>query len=206
LHLNAGWDPLPLHLQRKPAPFAREVRVDPLPTTVSRPKAPTVSSKTLPKPKPAAPQPPSSPPILPPTANTLPKTQRQTVAANHQLNLLLERQQKFKEAALEAKRNGSVEKAKEYLRQARGFDPLIDGVRSGLPIDFKSIPEPPKGVSKQQTVTYNAHDVNLLRIKNRELQQSLAARDAEYADLKTRYEKLIVAYGTLKKQIQATEV
>ena len=83
---------------------------------------------------------------------------------------------------------------------ARGFDPLIDGVRSGLPIDFKSIPEPPKGISRQQS-TVNAQDVSLLRLKNKELQQSLAARDAEYADLKAKYDRLVVAYGALKQQI-----
>lgn len=63
--------------------------------------------------------------------------------AEKQTNYLIERQRQFKLLALEAKQKGDIEKAKEYLRNAKGFDPLIEASRSGLPIDVSSIPTLP---------------------------------------------------------------
>jgi coiled-coil and C2 domain-containing protein 1 len=56
-----------------------------------------------------------------------------------QLAFLLARQKEFKEAALQAKRKGEVNQAKEYLRLAKGFDPLIDASNSGLPVDMDTV-------------------------------------------------------------------
>lgn len=64
--------------------------------------------------------------------------------ANKQLNYLMERQQLFKEAALQSKQKGDIQQAKEYLRMAKGFDPLIEATQNGLPIDATSIPTPPQ--------------------------------------------------------------
>ena len=50
----------------------------------------------------------------------------------------------FKEAALESKQKGDIQQAKEYLRMAKGFEPLIDATQNGLPIDATSIPTPPQ--------------------------------------------------------------
>lgn len=60
-----------------------------------------------------------------------------------QLAFLVARQKEFKEAALQAKRKGEVNQAKEYLRLAKGFDPLIEASNSGLPVDMDTIPVPP---------------------------------------------------------------
>ncbi|CAG2113994.1 unnamed protein product, partial [Medioppia subpectinata] len=49
-----------------------------------------------------------------------------------------------KEAALESKQKGDLQQAKEYLRMAKGFDPLIEATQNGLPIDATSIPTPPQ--------------------------------------------------------------
>jgi coiled-coil and C2 domain-containing protein 1 len=47
-------------------------------------------------------------------------------------------------SALEAKRAGQIEQAKEYLRQAKGFDKLIEATKCGLPVDIHTIPIPPQ--------------------------------------------------------------
>lgn len=56
-----------------------------------------------------------------------------------QLAFLVARQKEFKEAALQAKRKGEINQAKEYLRLAKGFDPLIDASNSGLPVDMDTV-------------------------------------------------------------------
>ena len=56
-----------------------------------------------------------------------------------QLAFLVARQKEFKEAALQAKRKGEINQAKEYLRLAKGFDPLIEASNSGLPVDMETV-------------------------------------------------------------------
>ena len=64
-----------------------------------------------------------------------------------QLALLVKRQAEFKTAALKAKKSGQIEQAKEYLRQAKGFDSLIEASKGGLPVNFKTLPVlPTKGI------------------------------------------------------------
>lgn len=57
---------------------------------------------------------------------------------------MLQRQQLFKDAALQSKQKGDIQQAKEYLRAAKGFDPLIEATQNGLPIDASTIPIPPQ--------------------------------------------------------------
>lgn len=45
--------------------------------------------------------------------------QRANTSANKQLDYLLERQKLFRQAALEAKKNGDIQQAKEYLRMSK---------------------------------------------------------------------------------------
>ena len=56
-----------------------------------------------------------------------------------QLAFLVARQKEFKEAALQAKRKGEINQAKEYLRLAKGFDPLIEASNCGLPVDMDTV-------------------------------------------------------------------
>jgi coiled-coil and C2 domain-containing protein 1 len=51
----------------------------------------------------------------------------------------LERQKLFKIAALKAKQDGDVQLAKDYLKSAKGFDPLIEASKCGLPVDLSSV-------------------------------------------------------------------
>jgi len=56
-----------------------------------------------------------------------------------QLAFPVARQKEFKEAALQAKRKGEINHAKEYLRLAKGFEPLIEASNSGLPVDMDTV-------------------------------------------------------------------
>ena len=70
--------------------------------------------------------------------------------------LLEKRQAQFKEAALEAKRSGQIEQAKEYLRQAKGFDKLIEASKCGLPVDITSLPVAPQDTKGQDMILTNS--------------------------------------------------
>ncbi|RWS28121.1 coiled-coil and C2 domain-containing protein 1-like protein [Leptotrombidium deliense] len=80
-------------------------------------------------------------PITPPRASL---KKQGSVKSEKQLTYLIERQKLFKEAALDAKRKGDTQQAIEYLRASKGFDPLIEATKSGLPIDTSAVPTPPQ--------------------------------------------------------------
>ena len=65
---------------------------------------------------------------------------------------LEKRQKQFKSAALAAKNAGDREQAMEYLRKAKGFDSLIEASKSGLPVDFKSLPVAPQAIRGNSTL------------------------------------------------------
>ncbi|KAJ8978015.1 hypothetical protein NQ317_002777 [Molorchus minor] len=65
-----------------------------------------------------------------------------------QVLILLAKQKQFKQAALNAKKQGEIAQAKEFLRQAKGFDSLINAARGGLPVDWSSIPVSPEAKSQ----------------------------------------------------------
>lgn len=71
------------------------------------------------------------------------KQNQKTSRAEKQLALLQQRQHELKQAALNAKKEGDIELARSYLRQAKGMDPLIEASRGGLPVDMNSIPLSP---------------------------------------------------------------
>ncbi|XP_043800301.1 coiled-coil and C2 domain-containing protein 1-like isoform X2 [Apis laboriosa] len=72
------------------------------------------------------------------------KQVQKTSHAEKQLALLQQRQHELKQAALNAKKDGDIELARTYLRQAKGIDPLIEASKGGLPVDMNSIPLSPQ--------------------------------------------------------------
>ena len=96
------------------------------------PPKPVQQSQTPPKPAPSGPVPTSA------------SVKKPMSLQEKQLNELQKRQAQFKSAALAAKKAGQIEQAKEYLRQAKGFDSLIEATKSGLPVDFKTLPVAPQ--------------------------------------------------------------
>lgn len=71
-----------------------------------------------------------------------------TSHADKQVLILLAKQKQFKQAALNAKQKGEINEAKEFLRQAKGFDKLLDAATAGLPVDWASIPVSPEAKSQ----------------------------------------------------------
>lgn len=74
-----------------------------------------------------------APPKPPPKKTALATRQ------DKQLAQLMERQTMFKAAALEAKKSGDLDLAKEYLRMAKGIDPLISANKCGIPVDMDTV-------------------------------------------------------------------
>lgn len=83
-------------------------------------------------------------PISPSRAQIGKKQVQKTSHAEKQLALLQQRQHELKQAALNAKKDGDIELARTYLRQAKGIDPLIEASKGGLPVDMNSIPLSPQ--------------------------------------------------------------
>ncbi|OAD54205.1 Coiled-coil and C2 domain-containing protein 1-like [Eufriesea mexicana] len=90
-------------------------------------------------------------PVSPPRNQTGKKQRQKMSHAEKQLALLQQRQHELKQAALNAKKDGDIELARTYLRQAKGIDPLIEASRGGLPVDMNSIPLSP-GAKKELNV------------------------------------------------------
>ena len=65
--------------------------------------------------------------------------QQKNNLAEQQMKILLERQAEFKIAAIEAKKAGEIDQAKEYLKIYKGFDALLNAASSGLPVDLTSV-------------------------------------------------------------------
>ncbi|XP_019867300.2 coiled-coil and C2 domain-containing protein 1-like isoform X2 [Aethina tumida] len=133
-----------LHKAGKPIP------VDELPTPPGYGPIPVgngadAAPKSQPEPTPA-----DTPPR--PSKPSPPKTQTgghtPTSRAEKQVVILLAKQKQFKMAALNAKRQGELVQAMEYLKTAKGFDRLLDAARAGLPVDWSSIPVSPEAKSQ----------------------------------------------------------
>lgn len=62
--------------------------------------------------------------------------------------ILQAKQKQFRVAALNAKKQGELVQAKEFLKQAKGFDKLIAAAQGGLPVDWATLPLSPAGKSQ----------------------------------------------------------
>lgn len=141
-------DAIKSHKAGRPVPF------DELPTPPGFEPIPVGNSASASRPAPPAPAPSSAPSASPSssTEKTSPshpplKKQDSRVSGNHSvtsvmnksIEILLERQREFKVAALEAKKAGELEQAKEYLKTFKGIENLIDVARGGLPVDLSTV-------------------------------------------------------------------
>ncbi|NXL44999.1 C2D1B protein, partial [Podilymbus podiceps] len=59
--------------------------------------------------------------------------------------VLLMRQKEYKLAALKAKQQGDLEKAKEYMKAGKKLNVVLEALDSGQPIDLQNIPPSPQG-------------------------------------------------------------
>lgn len=62
-----------------------------------------------------------------------------TSVMNKTIELLLLRQKEFKEAAINAKKAGELEQAKEFLKTFKGIESLLNVARGGLPVDLSTV-------------------------------------------------------------------
>ncbi|NXP33168.1 C2D1B protein, partial [Leiothrix lutea] len=66
--------------------------------------------------------------------------------------ILLRRQKEYKLAALKAKQQGDLEKAKEYMKAGKKFNVVLEALDSGQPVDLQNMPPSPQGkVCLQET-------------------------------------------------------
>ncbi|KFU97693.1 Coiled-coil and C2 domain-containing protein 1B, partial [Pterocles gutturalis] len=59
--------------------------------------------------------------------------------------ILLTRQKEYKLAALKAKQQGDLEKAKEYMKAGKKFNVVLEALDNGQPIDLQNMPPSPQG-------------------------------------------------------------
>ncbi|XP_055598527.1 coiled-coil and C2 domain-containing protein 1-like isoform X1 [Uranotaenia lowii] len=136
-------DAIKLHKAGKPIP------IDELPTPPGYGPIPVEGTEGKPKPSESSPRPtPSANAVSPsvPVPSAVPGPSRETKPATQnakQIAALLERQKEFRQAAMEAKKSGELEDAKEYLRVFKGLEKLIETARGGIPIDMSTIPIAP---------------------------------------------------------------
>ncbi|XP_050309160.1 coiled-coil and C2 domain-containing protein 1-like isoform X2 [Anthonomus grandis grandis] len=123
----------------------RAVAFDELPTPPGF--GPIPGAQPAPAPAPPKPSPPSQDtPKAPPS-----RMSGNKVSTSHQekqVLILQAKQKQFKAAALNAKKQGELVQAKEFLKQAKGFDKLIEAAEAGLPVDWSSIPVSPDAKSQ----------------------------------------------------------
>ncbi|XP_054004051.1 coiled-coil and C2 domain-containing protein 1-like isoform X2 [Hylaeus anthracinus] len=145
-------DALKLHARGKPVPLD-ELPIPPgFPPLVTAPtsdqtneKQPESIPQSSPEPEPSEDKSASNPksPVPLPRAPVGKKQYNKVSRAEKQQALLQQRQHELKQAALNAKKDGDLELARNYLRQAKGMDPLIEASTAGLPVDMNSIPLSP---------------------------------------------------------------
>ncbi|XP_047444781.1 coiled-coil and C2 domain-containing protein 1B isoform X2 [Mugil cephalus] len=67
----------------------------------------------------------------------------QTNANEETRTMLLERQKEYKMAALSAKKEGDVERAKLHFKTSKRFDAVIEALEKGQAVDLSGLPPPP---------------------------------------------------------------
>ncbi|XP_055529927.1 coiled-coil and C2 domain-containing protein 1-like [Wyeomyia smithii] len=164
-------DAIKLHKAGKPIPL------DELPTPPGYAPIPVDEAA---KPPPA-PSPRPAPKAPPPAAAVVAGSSKEPRAAltqnERQLAVLLQRQKEYRQAAVEAKRAGELEEAKEYIRIFKGLEKLIDTARGGIPIDMATVPiAPAKRSSLEDSFTIVA-------------EEDCSATDDADVDLNTRLEE-----------------
>ncbi|KAK6729074.1 hypothetical protein RB195_006245 [Necator americanus] len=128
------------------AKAGRPVAVADLPSLPDMPPLPPQNPTTAPKgPAPGIRPPPAVGPLAP---SGQPGKSRNS----SQLEFLIERQNEFRHAAMQAKARGNIELAKKYLLESKGFDKMIAAARSGLPVSIKSTPIPPQATTSHATL------------------------------------------------------
>ncbi|XP_029163018.1 LOW QUALITY PROTEIN: coiled-coil and C2 domain-containing protein 1-like [Nylanderia fulva] len=133
--------------------------------------------------KPALPKAPVPPP------RTGQKPQKITSRAEKQMIQLQLRQRELKQAALNAKQEGDMDLARDYLKQAKGIQPLIEASKAGLPVDMNSIPLSPL---ERSEITTCQKDENFILVSAEDFSEGSTGTDDQiYENLETQLIKQI---------------
>ncbi|XP_055621547.1 coiled-coil and C2 domain-containing protein 1-like isoform X2 [Toxorhynchites rutilus septentrionalis] len=136
----------------------KPIAVEDLPTPPGYAPIP-VDELATPKPVPSPRPEPKVVPVTPPAPGPSKETRSPHTQNDKQIALLLERQKEFRQAALDAKKAGELDEAKEYLRVCKGLDKLLEVARGGIPIDMSTIPiAPSKRSSLEDSFTIVAQE------------------------------------------------
>lgn len=115
--------------------------------------------------------------------------QKITSRAEKQMLQLQLRQRELKQAALNAKKDGNIDLARDYLRQAKGIQPLIEASKAGLPVDMSSIPLSP--LEKVELNSTQKDETFILVSADDFLEGSSGTDDQIYENLETQLIKQI---------------
>ncbi|XP_057313175.1 coiled-coil and C2 domain-containing protein 1-like isoform X1 [Hydractinia symbiolongicarpus] len=113
-----------------PIPGIASEVADPLQQQSGGVPAPTVIPPTH-SPSPAPPS------ATPSTTKSPPKPASRN---EKEYEFLVSRQKEFKMAAIQAKKGGDMDAAREYLRQAKGLDDMILGAQNGMRVEVTTVP------------------------------------------------------------------
>ncbi|CAL4087630.1 unnamed protein product, partial [Meganyctiphanes norvegica] len=163
-----GFSPIPTGgMGAGPAPAgvssASEAADGPSPAKQPKPDAPQPGGGLTQQSRNAAPQPGAAATVQPRNAPQPPQTNVRNAPKSRverQLSLLTARQTAFRKAALDAKKRGEVEQAKEYLKIYKGFDQLLEASRGGLPVDMNTVPVPPGEQLSTETTNLDFEVIN----------------------------------------------
>ncbi|XP_053957948.1 coiled-coil and C2 domain-containing protein 1-like isoform X3 [Anastrepha ludens] len=140
LPVPPGFDPLPIMNTTPVNPSAP--KTTPIPKRSDPPTNESISSQGSSESTPVPISSQSSPQKTDLTTRTSGNQQKNNLA-EQQMKILIDRQKEFKVAAIEAKKAGEIDQAKEYLKIYKGFDALLNAASSGLPVDLSTLPLPP---------------------------------------------------------------
>nr|XP_003701767.1 PREDICTED: coiled-coil and C2 domain-containing protein 1-like isoform X3 [Megachile rotundata] len=200
-------DALKLHARGKPVPldelptppgfpplFVATQSSTPVPAVEKGEEQPESTPQTIPDSEP--PEEKSSPspksPVSPPRAQRGKKQSQKVTRADKQLALLQQRQHELKQAALNAKKDGDIELARTYLRQAKGMDPLIEASVAGLPVDMSSIPLSPRAkIELNDSITSSGDDTFVILNNEDGLEEATATDEQIYENLESQLMKQI---------------
>ncbi|NXR21119.1 C2D1B protein, partial [Cinclus mexicanus] len=118
--------------------------------------------------------------------------------------ILLMRQKEYKLAALKAKQQGDLEKAKEYMKAGKKFNVVLEALDSGQPIDLQNMPPSPQGKACLQetfsevSLCCNGMILHLIAKLLKELKMSLQQPKTVLEALQQRLEKYRAAAAQAK--------
>lgn len=123
--------------------------------------------------------------------------------------ILLMRQKEYKLAALKAKKQGDLEKAKEYMKAGKKFSVVLEALDSGQPVDLQNMPPSPQdleslghvqGASKQKVLPRvgSSQDLATPEPQTQEASESLQQPRTVLEALQQRLEKYRAAAAQAK--------